>query len=97
VKTFHKRVLLGVFLSGLALAAQAGQGDPAARISMDEARAIAEKHASGAIKDAEYEKEKGAWRYSFEFKQDGRIHEIGVDANSGEIVEDSWEDKADKD
>jgi uncharacterized membrane protein YkoI len=97
MKTLHKTMLLTVALSGLAATAWAGQPAPPARISMDQARTIALTAASGAVADEEYEKENGAWRYSFEFRQDGRIHEIGVDANSGAIIEDSWEDASDHD
>lgn len=70
---------------------------PTPRLSMAQARVIALKRAPGRIKDAEYELEKGAWRYSFDIVQDGRIHEIGVNAMSGAIVEDTFESAADKD
>jgi len=59
---------------------------------MAQARSIALKAAPGHVADAEYEKEKGAWRYSFDIRQGKRIHEIGVDANTGKIVENSFED-----
>ncbi len=41
-------------------------------------------------------KEKGRWIYSFDIKRNGQIHEVGVDANTGEIVEDSVESPADE-
>lgn len=59
---------------------------------MGQARAIALKAAPGKVIDAEYEKEAGAWRYSFDIMQGKRIHEIGVNANTGKIVEDKYED-----
>lgn len=70
---------------------------PKAKLSMGQARAIALKAAPGKVIDAEYEKEAGAWRYSFDIRQDKRIHEIGVNANTGKIVEDKYEGLKDKD
>lgn len=79
--------------AGVALATQEG---PAARITMEDARLIALEVAPGQIDEEEYENEDGAWRYSFDIAENGRIHEIGVDANSGEVVENSWEDADDE-
>ena len=70
---------------------------PTPKLSMANARAIALKRAPGRIKDAEYEYEKGGWRYSFDIVQGKRIHEIGVDAMSGRIVEDAFETPGGKD
>ena len=70
---------------------------PRAKVSMGQARAIALKTAPGKVIDAEYEKEAGAWRYSFDIRQGKRIHEIGVNANTGKIVEDKYEGLKDKD
>ncbi|MEO6040684.1 MAG: PepSY domain-containing protein [Croceibacterium sp.] len=70
---------------------------PKAKLSMAQARAIALHIAPGKIKDAEYENEGGAWRYSFDIRQGNRIHEIGVNANTGAIVEDKYESLKDKD
>lgn len=64
---------------------------PKAKLTMAQARSIALRAAPGKIADAEYEKEAGAWRYSFDIRQGGRIHEIGVDANTGRIVESKFE------
>ena len=77
--------------------AQASTHPPAARLSMAQARGIALKVAPGKVVDAEYEKEAGAWRYSFDIRQGKRIHEIGVAADSGKIVEDKYEGLKDKD
>jgi uncharacterized membrane protein YkoI len=68
------------------------QHAPKAKLSIAQARAIALKLAPGKIIDAEYEKEGGGWRYSFDIRQGKRIHEIGVNANSGRIVENAFED-----
>lgn len=99
MKKSHKIILATAAAAGvigMAGVALATQQSPAARISMDEARAIALAAAPGAVADAEYENEDGGWRYSFDIAQNGRIHEIGVDANSGDIVENSWENAEDE-
>jgi uncharacterized membrane protein YkoI len=78
----------------LPLAAHAA---PAHKIGMAEAKAIALKAAPGKIVEADFEKENGGWRYSFDIRQGKRIHEIGVDAYTGKIVESSYESAGDKD
>jgi uncharacterized membrane protein YkoI len=70
---------------------------PKPRISMAQAKAIALKAAPGKIAKAEYEKEGGGWRYSFDIQQKGHIQEIGVNAMNGRIVEDKNEGKVDHD
>ena len=85
--------------ASLATAAFAGQAEtpPPAKLTKTQAQAIALKEAPGTVVEGEYEKEDGSWRYSFDIRQGKRIHEIGVDATSGKIVESSFEDPADKD
>ena len=70
---------------------------PPAKLTMAQARTIALKLAPGKIADAEYENEAGGWRYSFDIREVNRIHEIGVDANTGKIVEDKYEALGSKD
>ena len=82
---------------GLSPAIASTAHKPAAKLSMAQARAIALRKAPGKIADAEYEKEGGGWRYSFDVRQGARIHEIGVDANTGRVVEDKFEGLHDKD
>lgn len=95
MKTLSIVLLASVALSGgVALAAKPA---PAAKLTMAQARAIALKLAPGRIADGEYEKEGGGWRYSFDIRQGKRIHEIGVDANTGRIVEDKYEALGSKD
>lgn len=60
-------------------------------ITMAQARAIALRAAPGHIEKAEREREGGGLRYSFDIRQAGRIHEIGVDVATGRIVEDKFE------
>lgn len=78
-------------------AAASHEAPPKSAVSKSQAEAIALRAAPGQIAEAEYEKEGGAWRWSFDIKQNGKIHEIGVDAMTGKIVEDSWEAAGDKD
>jgi uncharacterized membrane protein YkoI len=65
-----------------------------AKITLDQARAIALKAFPGAITDQELEKEKGGsgLRYSFAIKSGVVTHEVGVDAATGELLENSVED-----
>lgn len=85
---------LALPLSALPLAAHAA---PAQKIGMAKAKAIALKAAPGKIVESDFEKENGGWRYSFDIRQGQRIHEIGVDAYTGKIVESSYETAGDKD
>jgi uncharacterized membrane protein YkoI len=87
---------LSVFALGCA-STPALAAKPKPKLTMAQARAIALKHARGRIKDAEYEFEGHGWRYSFDIVQGKRIHEIGVNAMTGAIVEDKYEAPGDKD
>lgn len=80
-----------------ATAAMAAAHKPAAKLTLAQARAIALKVAPGTVAEGEYEKENGAWRYSFDIRQGNRIHEIGVDPNTGKIIENSYEGAHDAD
>ena len=77
--------------------AQATPRQPAARITMAAARAIALRAAPGRVISGEYEREGGGWRYSFDIQQTGHVQEIGVDANTGRIVENKSEGRVDHD
>ncbi len=92
------------YIAGLCVAvamtggiAQATTRAPAARITMAAARAIALRAAPGRVISGEYEREGGGWRYSFDIQQPGHVQEIGVDANSGRIVENKSEGRVDHD
>ncbi len=100
MKTISKTAALlfaSAALLGAPFAAQAQPTKPPAKLTMTQARDIALKTAPGKIVDSEYEDEGGAWRYSFDIRQGKQIHEIGVDANTGKIVEDKFEGTKDKD
>jgi uncharacterized membrane protein YkoI len=64
-----------------------------AKVTLSEARAIALKAFPGKITDEELEKEKGGsgLRYSFDIKNGGVTHEVGVDAKTGKLLENSAE------
>jgi uncharacterized membrane protein YkoI len=64
-----------------------------ARITIDEARSIALKIRPGTITDEELEKEKGGsgLRYSFDIKSGKLTYEVGVDAETGKVLENSKE------
>lgn len=90
-------VLIGALALSAALPAAAASKAPRPKLSMNAARAMALKIAPGQVKKAEYEKEDGIWRYSFDIAQGIRIHEIGIDAMTGKTVEDSFEKPGAKD
>src|SRR4029077_13419567 len=62
-----------------------------ASVTLDQARAIALKAVPGKITDQELEKERGGsgLRYSFDIAIDGKTHEVGIDAVSGAVLENS--------
>ena len=64
-----------------------------AKVTLTEARAIALKAFPGKITDEELEKEKGGsgLRYSFDIKNGGVTHELGVDAKTGKLLENNAE------
>lgn len=64
-----------------------------AKISMEQAREIALKAYPGEITDEELEQEKGGsgLRYSFDIKHDKITHEVGVDAKTAAVLENSRE------
>jgi uncharacterized membrane protein YkoI len=66
-----------------------------AKISIEQARAIALKAYPGKITDEELEKEKGGsgLRYSFDIKHGKAIQEVGVDAKTGAVLENAAEGK----
>ena len=94
---FHRIAGLCLALATVGGVAQATPRQPAARITMAAARAIALRAAPGRVISGEYEREGGGWRYSFDIQQRGHVQEIGVDANTGRIVENKSEGRVDHD
>ncbi|HET7266516.1 MAG TPA: PepSY domain-containing protein [Oleiagrimonas sp.] len=64
-----------------------------AKVTLAGARAIALKACNGKIIAQELEKEHGGsgLRYSFDIRHSGAVHEVGVDAKSGKVLENSVE------
>ena len=64
-----------------------------ARISLKQARAIAAKACPGRIVDQELERESGGsgLRYSFDIKKADGTREVGIDAKTGKVLENSTE------
>jgi uncharacterized membrane protein YkoI len=64
-----------------------------AKFTIAQARIIALKARPGQITDQELENEGGGsgLRYSFDIKSNGKIHEVGVDARTGRVLENKAE------
>jgi uncharacterized membrane protein YkoI len=64
-----------------------------AKITLDQARVIALKARPGTVTDQELEQEKGGsgLRYSFDIKNGKTVYEVGVDAQSGKLLENAAE------
>ncbi|MEO5830045.1 MAG: PepSY domain-containing protein [Rhodanobacter sp.] len=93
---FVAAVSMSLLLAAAAVAAQAASPaklEAQATVSMTNARAIALKAYPGKIVKEELEQEKGGsgLRYSFDIKSAKATHEIGVDAKTGKLLENSVE------
>ena len=64
-----------------------------AKITIEQARAIALKAHPGQITDEELEREGGGsgLRYSFDIRNGAVTHEVGVDARTGRVLENKTE------
>jgi len=64
-----------------------------AKVTIEQARGIALQTRAGTITDEELEREKGGsgLRYSFDIKSGGAVYEVGVDAQTGEVLENKKE------
>lgn len=92
----HAMTLFGLFLMASAANAFAYTGQKfagEAKISLEQARVIALKAHPGKITDEELEKEKGGsgLRYSFDIRHGKVTQEVGVDARTGKLLENSPE------
>ncbi|HUW38796.1 MAG TPA: PepSY domain-containing protein [Rhodocyclaceae bacterium] len=91
-----QQAVLGAILALAAVSAFAFTGEKyagQAKISIEQARAIALKAHSGNISDEELEREKGGsgLRYSFDIKSGKHTQEVGVDAKTGKVLENDRE------
>lgn len=88
-------ILGAVFAAGtLNVYAYTGQNlSSEAKVSMEQARAIALKAYPGKITDEELEREKGGsgLRYSFDIQSGKITQEVGVDARTGQVLENDKE------
>jgi uncharacterized membrane protein YkoI len=80
-------------LPGTALAWSGEKLAPQAKVTMEQAIAIALKARPGTVTDRELEREHGGsgLRYSFDIKSDSIVYEVGVDAKTGKVLENSTE------
>ena len=80
-------------MSELALAYPGEKLEKSAHITMEQAKTIALSAQSGQITDEELEKENGGsgLRYSFDIKNGSQTFEVGVDANTGKVLENAAE------
>ena len=83
---------LGTLLGGIAVTAHAYSGEAlaaGAKVKLAEAKTIALKAYPGKIVKTELEKEKGGsgLRYSFDIRHGKTTHEVGVDAQTGQVLE----------
>lgn len=68
-----------------------------AKVSMDAAVSVAEKHVQGKAVRAEYEARKGGgWVYDVEVKTGAKVFDVKIDAEKGTVLA-STEDTADSD
>lgn len=87
---------LSLLFAGSAVAAQAPSAvelSTQAKITMKNAQQIALKAYPGKIIKQELEQESGGsgLRYSFDIKSADATHEVGVDAKTGKVLENSME------
>jgi hypothetical protein len=93
-------ILAGILLAVLTLPAS-GQSKASqaalskeAKVTMEQAQKSALAKEAGKIQSKEIEREKGKLIYSFDIKMADGIHEVNVDAMTGEVVEDTVESAA---
>lgn len=69
-----------------------------AKLSVDAARQIALRTQTGTVKEWEIEREPGGsgLRYPFDIESGGQIHEVGVDARDGKVLENAIDTDAAK-
>ena len=95
-KNYVMALLLGLFLMASAANVFAYTGQQLAKeakISLAQARVIALKAHPGKITDEELEREKGGsgLRYSFDIRHGKVTQEVGVDARTGNLLENAPE------
>lgn len=67
-----------------------------AKITLEEARAIALKRVAGTVVEEELEKEKGRLQYAFDIRDNsGKIWDVEIDAITGEVLRAAEDDEDD--
>ena len=97
--TFSKTsiaTLFGLVLAAVATSTLAYTGEKFvkdAKVTLEQARAIALKAHPGKVVDEELEREKGGsgLRYSFDIRNGKTTQEVGVDAKTGDVLENATE------
>ena len=86
-------LLTAMLLTGTALAMNGEELLPDAKVTLAQARETALKTYPGKIVSEELEKESGGsgLRYSFVIRHDTAKHEVGIDAKTGAVLENSVE------
>ncbi len=86
-------LLFAITTMGVAFALTAGKYLPETRVPLVQARKLALKAFRGKIVSEELEKESGGsgLRYSFVIRRRDKKHEVGIDAKTGEVLENSVE------
>ena len=87
--------LIAILLTGTAFALNGEKYLKDASVTLAEARATALKTYPGKIVSEELEKESGGsgLRYSFVIRHRAEKHEVGIDAKTGAVLENSVEGK----
>lgn len=83
-------MVTGALILSSLVSAQAGQQyTKKARVSLTQARVMALKAFPGKVISHELEKEKGGsgLRYSFDIRNGKIVHEVGIDAVTGKVLE----------
>ncbi len=93
-------VMMLASLAGAA-GARAAPDQPAsasAQLSLDQARTIALHAQPGQVTDHQLEQEGGGsgLRYSFDIRSGSVTHEVGVDAKTGKVLENSVDNERDQ-
>lgn len=86
-------LLFTIATIGVAFALTGGKYLPEAKVPLVQARKLALKSYPGKIVSEELEKESGGsgLRYSFVIRRRDKKHEVGIDAKTGEVLENSTE------
>ena len=86
-------LMFAITTMGVASALTGGKYLPETRVPLVQARKLALKEFRGKIVSEELEKESGGsgLRYSFVIRRRDKKHEVGIDAKTGEVLENSVE------